>query len=77
MKVIDFCFSFSLSLFFCEKESPEPESSMHEDSQSFEQTISKFELQFSGMIYTLIEKIVEQGREDYNDALVNVIYRSV
>ncbi|XP_066974838.1 gamma-tubulin complex component 2-like isoform X2 [Macrobrachium rosenbergii] len=57
------------------EESPEPESSMHEDSQSFEQTISKFELQFSGMIYTLIEKIVEQGREDYNDALVNVIYR--
>ncbi|KAK7085565.1 hypothetical protein SK128_013079 [Halocaridina rubra] len=57
------------------EESPEPASNSHEDSQSFEQTISKFELQFSGMIYTLMEKIQELSRENFNDPLVNVIYR--
>ncbi|XP_069970961.1 gamma-tubulin complex component 2 isoform X2 [Penaeus vannamei] len=57
------------------EESPEPAATTHEDSQSFEQTISRFELQFSGMIYTLMEKISEMGRDNYNDALVNVIYR--
>ncbi|ROT70212.1 Gamma-tubulin complex component 2 [Penaeus vannamei] len=53
------------------EESPEPAATTHEDSQSFEQTISRFELQFSGMIYTLMEKISEMGRDNYNDALVN------
>ncbi|XP_042231927.1 gamma-tubulin complex component 2-like isoform X4 [Homarus americanus] len=57
------------------EESPEPAATTHEDSQSFEQTISRFELQFSGMIYTLMERISEMGRDNYNDALVNVIYR--
>lgn len=63
-----------IMLYIC-KESPEPAATTHEDSQSFEQTISRFELQFSGMIYTLMEKISEMGRDNYNDALVNVIYR--
>ncbi|XP_063878278.1 gamma-tubulin complex component 2-like isoform X2 [Scylla paramamosain] len=57
------------------EDSPEPAATTHEDSQSFEQTISRFELQFSGMIYTLMERILEMGRDSYNDALVNVIYR--
>lgn len=62
-------------MLYTRKESPEPAATTHEDSQSFEQTISRFELQFSGMIYTLMEKISEMGRDNYNDALVNVIYR--
>ncbi|XP_050723249.1 gamma-tubulin complex component 2-like isoform X1 [Eriocheir sinensis] len=57
------------------EDSPEPAATTHEDSQSFEQTISRFELQFSGMIYTLMERISEMGRDNYNDALVNIIYR--
>ena len=59
----------------CYQDSPEPAATTHEDSQSFEQTVSRFELQFSGMIYTLMERILEMGRDSYNDALVNVIYR--
>ena len=87
--------------FYVPQDSPEPPTdTQHEGSQSFEQTIARFELQFFGkitsqwtdmkgiincylhiydsfsaMISTLMEKIRELGRDKYNDALINVIYR--
>ncbi|KAG0715937.1 Gamma-tubulin complex component 2 [Chionoecetes opilio] len=70
-KLTSICVSFANFI----EDSPDPAATTHEDSQSFEQTISRFELQFSGMIYTLMERILEMGRDSYNDALVNVIYR--
>ncbi|KAB7505275.1 Gamma-tubulin complex component 2 [Armadillidium nasatum] len=58
------------------QKSPEPESAIQpEASESFEQTVAKYDLQFTGMLVTLVDKISDMGRENYNDALIHVLYR--
>ncbi|MCL4126577.1 UNVERIFIED_CONTAM: hypothetical protein GTU68_045281 [Idotea baltica] len=56
--------------------SPEPESAVQpEASESYEQTVARLDLQFTGMLITLVDKISDMGRENYNDALIHVLYR--
>ncbi|KAK7081384.1 hypothetical protein SK128_019634, partial [Halocaridina rubra] len=69
-KLISICVSFASFI----EESPEPAPNSHEDSQSFEQTISKLELEFSGMMYTFMEKIKELSCENPNDPFFSVLY---
>lgn len=55
-------------------ETPQVESSMN-DSESFEQSIKRFDLQFSQSLLSLMEKISELARKNTNDKLVNLLYR--
>jgi gamma-tubulin complex component 2 len=55
--------------------SPEPQVSMTADSDSFEQSIAKFNLQFSAVVVGLLRKISEPNREESSGKLLNVFYR--
>ncbi|PSN40194.1 Gamma-tubulin complex component 2 [Blattella germanica] len=55
--------------------SPEPQTSLVGDSESFEQSIAKFNLQFTAVLVGLLDRISELGREDNNEKLLNVLYR--
>ncbi|XP_076059068.1 gamma-tubulin complex component 2-like isoform X2 [Oratosquilla oratoria] len=73
-KMMAICVSFANFIL-----SPEPDTSIHEanheESESFEQTIARFDLQFTGMLVTLVGSISDLGRDEYNDGLVNVLHR--
>ncbi|XP_071453118.1 gamma-tubulin complex component 2-like isoform X2 [Hetaerina americana] len=45
------------------------------ESDSFEQSISRFDLEFTGMLVGLLDKIAELGRINNSEKLVNVLYR--
>jgi hypothetical protein len=45
------------------------------DSDSFEQSIAKFDLQFTAILVGLLDKISELGRENNSEKLLNVLYR--
>ena len=45
------------------------------ESESFEQIVARYDIQFNGMLVTLMEKVAERGRQDYTDAAVNILYR--
>jgi hypothetical protein len=45
------------------------------DSDSFEQSIAKFNLQFTAVLVGLLDKISELGRENNSEKLLNVLYR--
>jgi hypothetical protein len=55
--------------------SPEPLGNVAGESDSFEQSISKFNLQFTAVLVGLLDKISELGRENNNEKLLNVLYR--
>lgn len=66
--------SASMSASMFQIETPQVESSMN-DSESFEQSIKRFDLQFSQSLLSLMEKISELARKNTNDKLVNLLYR--
>lgn len=55
--------------------SPELQGNIVGDSDSFEQSIAKFNLQFTAVLVGLLDKISELGRENNNEKLLNVLYR--
>ena len=48
---------------------------MTADSDSFEQSIAKFNLQFTAVLVGLLTKISEPSREEGSAKLLNVLYR--
>ena len=57
-----------------QKQSSEEESFISE-SESFEQTVARYDIQFNGMLLTLMDKVAYRGRKDFSDALFNLLYR--
>ena len=47
----------------------------YSDSESFSQTVAKYDIQFNAMLLTLMDKVADRGRQDYTDAIVNILYR--
>ncbi|XP_044734773.1 gamma-tubulin complex component 2-like isoform X2 [Chrysoperla carnea] len=45
------------------------------ESESFEQSIKRFDVQFSTILLSLMNKINDLGRQNTNDKLVNLLYR--
>jgi hypothetical protein len=48
---------------------------MTADSDSFEQSIAKFNLQFTAVLVGLLDKISDPGRENGREKLLNILYR--
>ena len=44
-------------------------------SESFEQSIARYDFQFNGMLVTLMDKVADIGKQDYTDAIANILYR--
>ncbi|XP_021928970.1 gamma-tubulin complex component 2-like isoform X2 [Zootermopsis nevadensis] len=55
--------------------SPELMGNVAGESDSFEQSISKFNLQFTAVLVGLLDKISELGRENNNEKVLNILYR--
>jgi hypothetical protein len=68
--------NFTDSHFFLkETPPPSPQPLCNSEGDSFEQSISKFNLQFTAVLVGLLDKISELGRENNNEKLLNVLYR--
>lgn len=78
-KLTKICINFATFILSPELDGTLPESASAimgpEASESFEQTIARFDLEFTGMLVTLVDRISDMGKENYNDALINVLYR--
>jgi hypothetical protein len=48
---------------------------MTSDSDSFEQSIAKFNLEFTAVLVGLLDKISERGRDSGSEKLLIVLYR--
>ncbi|XP_047741315.1 gamma-tubulin complex component 2 isoform X2 [Hyalella azteca] len=58
-----------------QKANPAYEETVPSASESFEQTIARYDIQFNGMLVTLMDKVADLGRQDYTDAIINILYR--
>ncbi|PNF14012.1 Gamma-tubulin complex component 2 [Cryptotermes secundus] len=72
---VQFCHFIQVFALETPPPSPEHQSTMACDSDSFEQSIAKFNLQFTAVLVGLLDKISELGRENNGEKLLNVLYR--
>lgn len=45
------------------------------DLESFNNDVSKFDLQFSAVLSSLLARIAQLGRENYNERILNILNR--
>uniref|UniRef100_T1JH36 Gamma-tubulin complex component 2 n=1 Tax=Strigamia maritima TaxID=126957 RepID=T1JH36_STRMM len=65
----------SISEYTDDDSSPDSEAQPVTANESFEQRIARFDLEFTELLVTLLDRISDLGRDNYNDKLVNIIYR--
>lgn len=79
MDVLDVLWFVLLTVVLFLKETPPPSpelmGNVAGESDSFEQSISKFNLQFTAVLVGLLDKISELGRENNNEKVLNILYR--
>ena len=46
-----------------------------EDFASFEDDVNKFDLRFTSVLVSLLDKISQLARENYNEKMLNILYR--
>ena len=46
-----------------------------EDFDAFEEEVNKYDLKFTGVLVTLLDRISQLARENYNEKILNILYR--
>merc|ERR1719225_462716 len=46
-----------------------------EDFEAFEEEINKFDMTFTAALVTLLDRISQLARENYNEKILNILYR--
>ena len=46
-----------------------------DDMESFHESVDKFDMAFNSVLITLLDKIAQLGRENYNERILNILHR--
>ena len=46
-----------------------------DDMESFHESVDKFDMAFNSVLITLLDKIAQLGRENYNERIMNILHR--
>ena len=49
--------------------------SFRSDPEKFSESVTTFDFQFTGVIVSLLDRIAQMGRENYNERVLNLLSR--
>lgn len=50
-------------------------SGSEDEEENFEQEVAKFDLRFTSVLVSLLDKISQLARENYNERILNILHR--